>query len=679
MQAGSRVSNFRCQRLELPMLSFSKWIVFGLLTIGVSRIATAQPPGFENLEIGAKIPDFRLTGVDGDTYQVDSFGDSQLLVVIFTCNHCPTAQAYETRIKQLDNDYRDQGVQLIAITPNDPLAVRLDELGYSDMGDSFEETKRRAAEIGFEFPYLFDGESQATSLQFGVLATPHVFIFDEDRRLRYKGRIDDSEVGTVKAKDVRLALDALLAGQPVTRPVTRPFGCSAKWSTKRDAARKAVEKWDQEPVELEMLSPAGLKELAANKTDNYRLINVWATWCIPCVEELPEFVTINRMYRSRNFEMITISADEPGQRDSVIETLKKKKVACQNFLFDSDSRDELFEGLDPGWNGGVPFTVLIAPGGKIVYRKHDEIDPAKLKHEIADRLGRTYATQKVPRQPAAGERENDLSNDPALESKKVPENFKVSNLVAWCFVPFDAKDRSPRERCEMLEKLGLNRVAYDWRDRHIEEFDEEFAQYKKNRIELFAFWSWHDSVEPLIRKYQFRPQIWYMIPRQPTTGDGDRIRAAAESLLPMVEKTKSLGLKLGLYNHGGWEGEPATMVSVCEYLHKNHDANNVGIVYNFHHGHEHIDRFESSIGKMLPYLLCVNLNGMVKVERFDENNRKILPIGSGTQERAMIETLIAVGYRGPVGILDHRSDMDAEKSLRQNLEGLRTLLREMPK
>lgn len=369
------------------------WFFIGLVIAWLGDDCSAQPDGFQKLDIGASAPDFKLAGVDGQDHALNDFRDAKVLVVLFTCNHCPTAQAYEERINQLHDDYAEKGVSLVAISPNDDQAVRLDELGYSDLGDSLEEMKLRAKSAKFQFPYLYDGDTQATSLKFGVLATPHVFIFDEQRKLRYKGRIDDSEVGEVKSHDARNAIDALLAGQPVPIETTRVFGCSTKWSDKRESARKAIAKWDAEPVELSLLSESELKKLAANKTENYRLVTVWATWCTSCVDELPEFVTMNRMYRGRNFELITISADFKEARDSALKTLTEKKVAAKNYLFDSKDRDPLFDGLDPKWEGALPYTVLIAPGGEVVYRKHGSIEPQKLKRELANRLGRTYAVE----------------------------------------------------------------------------------------------------------------------------------------------------------------------------------------------------------------------------------------------------------------------------------------------
>ena len=346
------------------------------------------------LEINAPAPELDLPGVDGKTYRLDDFADARVLVVIFTCNHCPTAQAYEQRIIKLHADYRDQGVALVAISPNDPLAVRLDELGYSDVGDSFDDMKRHAKRRGFKFPYLYDGDTQQVSTAFGVLATPHVFIFDQQRRLRYNGRIDDADVTPPTSHDARNAIDDLLAGRAVAVPKTRVFGCSTKWADKRNMAEKSIEKWNAEPVELAQIDAKGLRELAANKTENYRLINLWSTTCVPCITELPEFLTVNRMYRGRHFEMITLTTDPPDLREAALKILQKNHVSCTNYIFESADRDALAEALDAKWEGPVPYTILIAPGGEIVRRWKEEIDPAELKSEISTRLGKTYASRK---------------------------------------------------------------------------------------------------------------------------------------------------------------------------------------------------------------------------------------------------------------------------------------------
>jgi len=370
---------------------FLSLFISAILSLFVQSVVAKH---VSTLEIYAAAPELDLTGVDGRKYRLDDFADAKVLVVIFTCNHCPTAQAYEARIIKLHADYVDKGVSLVAISPNDPLAVRLDELGYSDIGDSFEDMKRHAKRRGFKFPYLFDGDTQRVSTAFGVLATPHVFIFDQERQLRYNGRIDDADVKPPKSHDARNAIDDLLAGRTVAVPKTRVFGCSTKWADKRDMAKQSIEKWNAEPVELEQINASGLRKLAANKTENFRLINLWSTTCAPCITELPEFVTVNRMYRRRNFEMITLTTDPPDRRKAALEVLRKNHVSCINYIFNSDDRDELAEALDSKWEGPVPYTILIAPGGEIVRRWKEEIDPIELKNEISTRLGKTYARRK---------------------------------------------------------------------------------------------------------------------------------------------------------------------------------------------------------------------------------------------------------------------------------------------
>ena len=145
------------------------------------------------LKPGAKAPDFNLPGIDGKNWKLSDFDKSKILVVIFTCVHCPTAQYYEERIKQLVVDYKDKGVGFVAISPNDPESVRPDEKGYTDLGDTLEDMKIRARDHQFNFPFLMGGgQYEAVSKAYGAKATPHAFIFDAERKLQYVGRIDDS-------------------------------------------------------------------------------------------------------------------------------------------------------------------------------------------------------------------------------------------------------------------------------------------------------------------------------------------------------------------------------------------------------------------------------------------------------------------------------------------------------
>lgn len=362
-------------------------IILFLLVALTSKTFAEDP---KPLEIGSKAPDFLLPAVDGKTYSLKDFSTFDILAIVFTCNHCPTAQAYEDRIKQLVVDYHNKGVQVIAISPNDPLSIRLDELGYTDLGDSFEEMKLRAQDKQFNFPYLYDGETSSASKLYGPQATPHIFIFDKKRILRYTGRIDDGEKpGTAKTHDARSALDALLANKNPAIEKTKTFGCSIKWPDKRDYANKALEEWAKEPVSIDELTTEQLTKLLKNDGVNYKLINVWATWCGPCVTEFPEFVNMNRMYRNREFELITITLDDPTRKQNALNFLVKKQASTQNYIFTED-KYKFIETLDKNWEGSLPYTLFIAPGGKIIYGKQGLIDPQQLKKIIVEHIGRIY-------------------------------------------------------------------------------------------------------------------------------------------------------------------------------------------------------------------------------------------------------------------------------------------------
>ncbi|MFN4147725.1 MAG: redoxin domain-containing protein [Runella sp.] len=348
----------------------------------------------KTLEIGAKAPDFKLPATDNKTYTLASFSKAKILVVVFTCNHCPTAQAYEDKLIALARDYKDKGVQVVAISPNDPTAVRLDELGYTDLSDSFEEMKIRAKHKNFNFPYLYDGDTQATSRAYGAVATPHVFVFDQARTLQYVGRFDDTEkpTATPKNRNTIDAIEALLTGKPVAVPQTKCFGCSVKWKDKSDWVERAKAEWAKEEVTLQSLDEAGVRQLLQNDSDKLRVINVWATWCGPCVVEFPEFITMHRMYRNRDFEFVSISTDKPTQRDKALKFLKSKQASNTNYILDGLDIYKFIEILDPKWQGALPYTLIVEPKGKIVYSKQGPIDALELRRKIVEHptIGRYY-------------------------------------------------------------------------------------------------------------------------------------------------------------------------------------------------------------------------------------------------------------------------------------------------
>ncbi len=342
--------------------------------------AAENPP---TLPLGAAAPDFNLPGVDGRNWTLKDFAEAKALVILFTCNHCPTAQYYEERIKKIVADYKAKGVALVAISPNDPKSVRLDELGWTDLSDSFAEMKLRAKEREYNFPYLYDGDTETVSRAYGPAVTPHAFVFDGARKLRYVGAIDDSErIQHVKKHYLRDALDALLSGTepPVTQ--TKVVGCSTKWAGKESQVQAYMEKLATEPVRIAKADAEALRALRKNDSGKFRLVNFWATWCAPCVAEFDEFVTVNRMYRHREFEMVTVSVNRPDEEKSVLEFLTKKQASNRNLLFASAEREPLINAFDPTWQGEVPYTVLINPEGKIIYSEKGSVDFLALKRAV---------------------------------------------------------------------------------------------------------------------------------------------------------------------------------------------------------------------------------------------------------------------------------------------------------
>jgi thiol-disulfide isomerase/thioredoxin len=339
------------------------------------------------LKIGASLPDFALKGVDGKVHTPADYKDSAVLVVMFISNHCPASQNYESRMKQITADYAGKGVQVIAIAPNGPQAVAPRELNYSDVDDSFEAMVERATHRQFPFPYLYDGETQAIAHQFGPKVTPHVFIFDKDRKLRFEGRIDDAmrEVNA-KTHETRDALDALLAGKPVAVETTPVFGCSTKWNSAVAGKQRELKEWAAKPVAVETTTLAGLQQLMKNPTGKMLMINFWATWCGPCQVEYPELLTSYLWYRSRDFEFVSVSVDAPSDRAAVTRFLNEHHSAIRNLQVDTEDVYAVQKAVDPKWQSGVPYTIVLAPDGTVIYRRDGEVDILKLRRAILANL-----------------------------------------------------------------------------------------------------------------------------------------------------------------------------------------------------------------------------------------------------------------------------------------------------
>jgi sugar phosphate isomerase/epimerase len=253
--------------------------------------------------------------------------------------------------------------------------------------------------------------------------------------------------------------------------------------------------------------------------------------------------------------------------------------------------------------------------------------------------------------------------------------FARTNLVAWCIVPFDGKKRGPEERAAMMERLGFKHFAYDYRAEHIPTFDAEIAACRKHGISFDAWWfpgTLNDEARlilDVLKRNDVKAQLWITGGGGPVKSPEEqkaRVEAEAKRMRPIAEAAAKIGCTVGLYNHGSWFGEPENQLQIIERL-KQDGVTNVGLVYNQHHGHDHLDRFAAVLQLMKPHLFALNLNGMTR--NGDKAGKKVLPIGQGDLDLALLKTIRDSGWRGPIGILNH-TDEDAEARLLDNLDGL---------
>lgn len=385
-----------------------------LLLISIASTSTfavdakGLPDGFTTLHIGDSAPNFNLPGIDGKQYSLSDFARPDILVVYFTGTHCPTSHGAMGRVLEFVEDFQDESFAFVAINPNHSSGLRPDEFGHTDYDETFADSKRYAEDYGWTFPFLYDGDAQVTARAYGCLATPHVLIFDKERKLRYNGRFDDSrfpDPTTVKHPDARNAVEALLAGNPVPVETTRPHGCSTKWKERNQHVVEEEQKWQSIEATIEKIDAAGVAALRKNGTEKVRLVNIWATWCVPCVEEFPDLTAIARKFSRREFELITISLDQLSQMgkakaflgkhraimsDKLRKSVEAEGRSTNNYLYNGTNMDELADALDPEWPGPVPYSILIDQEGHVLYRKLGKIDPEVVRSEILDTLTRHY-------------------------------------------------------------------------------------------------------------------------------------------------------------------------------------------------------------------------------------------------------------------------------------------------
>lgn len=359
------------------------------------------------LQIGSPAPDFALPGVDGKTHKLGDYASAKILAVVFECNHCPVSQLYESRIEKLYRDYKNKGVSFVAINPNNPKSIRLNELGYTDVTDSLEEMKIRTAFRRIEWPYLYDGETQGVSIKFGVVATPHIYLFDQARKLQYQGRIDDNQrEELVKSQDARNALEAMLAGKPVPVTDTNAFGCTTKWMSKATGVEEEWAKIQAEPVTVDMVGPDDLKKLRENSGGKVLLVNFWSTGCAACESQFLDLETTYRMYRLRAFDFVTVATDAPDKAPAVLGFLKKQYASSPNKQFASADVAAMQAAWGAKWKAGTPFTAVIGADGKVLYQKEGKIDILEVRRTILTAMPdtRSYIGQQAYWQSAVADK-----------------------------------------------------------------------------------------------------------------------------------------------------------------------------------------------------------------------------------------------------------------------------------
>jgi thiol-disulfide isomerase/thioredoxin len=368
--------------------------------------ATTQPktkayppyPKVANLSIGDAAPEFKLPGVDGKTHTLAEYKDAKILAIVFTCNHCPTSRMQEDAIIKLSTDYAKKGVKLVAISPNDPGALRPDEVAGTVLGDSLEEMKIRAKEKKYPFPYLYDGETQKASMAYGAVLTPQMFIFDKDRKLRYTGAVEGPPYSTAGGPHARIAIESMLAGKKIVYDRTRPFGCSTKWGFKRRSVDYATAMWNEKTVGMADIDLAAVKKLAANDTSVLRLICVWSLADSAGKSAFDDLIMLRRIYQHRPLELITVNVDPAAKKKEALAFLKAHHAARPdpsrfartdpkapiNYIFTGKDSAALLKslGAKPKSKPKAPYSAMIIPGGEVIHTQTGKLEPKGLRAQL---------------------------------------------------------------------------------------------------------------------------------------------------------------------------------------------------------------------------------------------------------------------------------------------------------
>lgn len=383
----SRSAPSRCAA-ACAVLCGASLVVFSLHATSTSAAqASAASAAVSPMAIGGAAPDFNLPGVDGKNHKLSDYRSAKVLAIVMESNHSPASQLYEGRVKKLFDAYRGKGVALVAISPDNPDAIPVDQLAHTDVGDSLDNMKDTADYRHIDWPYLYDGDKQSVATALRATVTPEIFVFDQARKLQYRGRIDDNiDESLVKSHDAQAAIDALLAGQPVAVPTTEANGTPVAWASDKASAKALLTKIEAEPITVALASTDDLGKLRNNPTGKYLVVNFWATWCGPCVGEFPDLQDTYRMYRGRDFTFVTVSENDPAEKAGVMEFLQKEHATGKNLLFSDSNVYTMQAAFDANMPGAVPVTFLFSPTGDVLYQQVGDLDTMKLRRAILANL-----------------------------------------------------------------------------------------------------------------------------------------------------------------------------------------------------------------------------------------------------------------------------------------------------
>lgn len=335
------------------------------------------------LDLGDVLPDFSLPGTDGKPHSPADYKEKKLLAVVFLSNHCPTSQRFQDRLISLAREYGPKGLAVVAISPNHPQAIPLDELAFSDLGDSLEDMKSRAKRKMYPFPYLYDGQTQGVTKSFGAAATPHAFLFDQKRILRYAGRIGDLDnENRLDRQELFQAVESLLNGKPPPVEKTKVYGGTIRKRENAYIAEGMLKRFSRETVYLKKTTVQKLEFMRRNKSVRTKLFFVWSSENPKIRSLLLTLSEVHKIYRKRGLEWVTVNVDGEDHEEHVHSLLKETHASGRNFFCRGAAISPLADLRGERGDQVTPYLAVVRPGGAVSYRSTSGLDPLELKRQI---------------------------------------------------------------------------------------------------------------------------------------------------------------------------------------------------------------------------------------------------------------------------------------------------------